>query len=181
MVLSGSSGWHFTLAPGGEDRLFPSTIESPVSSLLKSLHFSFSPICQPYTCTLWWIPLPASRMASEPLGNVLQQVSVYGLCVPSTRGQDCRWLGGLQVSVYLPSPVLYVVGRALGVSLDLLYNGEERRILPVHTTWQWCNEGLCLSLSLSLCVCVCVFLCLCVGQKATSTVVPQDSIHLSLR
>ena len=147
MVLSGSSGWHFTLAPGGEDRLFPSTIESPVSSLLKSLHFSFSPICQPYTCTLWWIPLPASRMASEPLGNVLQQVSVYGLCVPSTRGQDCRWLGGLQVSVYLPSPVLYVVGRALGVSLDLLYNGEERRILPVHTTWQWCNEGLCLSSS----------------------------------
>lgn len=70
-------------------------------------------------------------MAHGPLGDVLQQVSVYGSLVPFTRGQDCGWHGGLQVSVYLPSPVLYVVGRTLGVSMDHLGNEEEGRSLGI--------------------------------------------------
>lgn len=108
MVLSGSSGWDLTLAPGDRlathNRLLFSTLELPVLPLfimLKLLHFLSLPS---YGSLL----VQGRHTASEPLGNILcpccmswKQVGVYGLPEPWARGQVFVWHSNPQVSVFL--------------------------------------------------------------------------------
>lgn len=86
MALSGSSGWDLTIRARlvTHNRPLLSTVESPVPSLfiqLKPLHFSFSPICPPQTCTLWWLQLQAGHVACRPLDDLLHPHWKAGLWV----------------------------------------------------------------------------------------------------
>jgi hypothetical protein len=96
MALIGSSGWNFTMAPGDVGlttykRIILFTLESSVPSLfimLTLLHFSFSSTCH----TLWWLLLQVGYVASDPLGDILQQASVYDLPVPCAGGRAGMWV-----------------------------------------------------------------------------------------
>ena len=91
-TLSGSSGWSLNRL------IILSLLESPVPSLftmLRPLHFPFSPIHPPHTYILRWLLLQVGHTAGGILGDILWQKDVYGLPVLCAGGQ---------VSVCLPPP-----------------------------------------------------------------------------
>lgn len=72
-------------------RIILFTLKASVPSLfimLTLLHFSSSSICH----TLWWLLLQAGYVASDPLGDFLQQASVCGLPVPSAGEKAGMWV-----------------------------------------------------------------------------------------
>lgn len=82
--------------------------------MLRLLHFLFSPICPPQTCTLWRLPLQAGLEASEPQGDILQQMGIYTWAMSLKAG---LWVAQGSTGLCLPPPMLHwvVVSLALGV------------------------------------------------------------------
>lgn len=93
MALIGSSSRDFTMAPGGvglptHKRIPLFTLESPVPFLfimLKLLPFSFSSICRPQACTLWWLLLLVGHWVTSSS----KLVSMACLCHALEGGQVC--------------------------------------------------------------------------------------------
>ena len=87
--------------------------------MLKLLHFSFSTICLPHSCTLWLFPMQAGHAVGRPLSDILHLfcvvwrqmgVSIAGLC--------CR-IEGRSVGIF-PCPYIMAC-RNRSLSIFLLY------------------------------------------------------------
>jgi hypothetical protein len=105
-LLQCSQTWPSEAAQAGTSQL--STFESPIPCLFimtKLFHSSFSSICSPHTCTLWWLQLQAGHVAGGPLGDISHihlrphHTAWCGglLSTPEVRG----WHAYPQVSVFL--------------------------------------------------------------------------------